>query len=65
MSDAGRGVFARVVIKKGELIEKCPVIEIPQHDVAALSDSILLTYIYFFGKGEGTNGNCIRFWLTL
>lgn len=50
MPDAGRGVFARVDIKKGELIETCPVIPIPEHDVAALSHSILLTYFYFFGK---------------
>lgn len=52
MPDAGRGVFARFAIKKGELIEKCPVIEIPEHDVAALSHSILLTYFYFFGKNK-------------
>ena len=50
MPDAGRGVFAKAGIKKGELIEKCPVIPIPEHDVAALSESILLTYFYFFGK---------------
>jgi SET domain-containing protein len=50
MPDAGRGVFAKVAIKKGELIETCPVIPIPEHDVAALSHSILLTYFYFFGK---------------
>jgi uncharacterized protein len=50
MPDSGRGVFARVAIKKGELIERCPVIEIPEHDVASLSQSILLTYFYFFGK---------------
>lgn len=48
--DAGRGVFARISIRKGEVIETCPVIEIPEHDVAALSHSILLTYFYFFGK---------------
>ena len=50
MPDAGRGVFARIAIKKGELIEICPVIPIPEHDVASLSQSILLTYFYFFGK---------------
>ncbi len=50
MPDAGRGVFAKGVIKKGELIETCPVIPIPEHDVSALSESILLTYFYFFGK---------------
>ena len=52
MPDAGRGVFARVAIRKGELIERCPVIPIPEHDVAALSHSILLTYFYFFGKNK-------------
>lgn len=50
MPDAGRGVFANVIIKKGELIEKCPVIVLPEHDALDLSTSILLTYIYFFGK---------------
>jgi uncharacterized protein len=52
MPDAGRGVFARIAITKGELIETCPVIPIPQHDVAALSQSILLTFFYFFGKDK-------------
>ncbi len=52
MPDAGRGVFARVAIKKGELIEKCPVLEIPEHDMAGLSESILVTYFYFFGKNK-------------
>jgi SET domain-containing protein len=50
MPDAGRGVFAKVAIAKGELIEKCPVLAIPEHDMAALSQSILVTYFYFFGK---------------
>lgn len=48
--DAGRGVFARVAVKKGELIETCPVIEIPEHDASGLSEGILVTYFYFFGK---------------
>ncbi len=52
MPDAGRGVFAQVAIKKGELIEKCPVLEIPEHDMASLSESILVTYFYFFGKNK-------------
>jgi SET domain-containing protein len=50
--DAGRGVFAKVIIKKGELIEMCPVVLIPEHDVAGLSESFLLTYFYFFGKNR-------------
>lgn len=50
MFNAGRGVFARVAIKKGETIERCPVIEVSQHDFAELGESILVTYFYFFGK---------------
>src|SRR5260221_8402603 len=52
MPDAGRGVFARIAIKKGEIIETCPVIVIPEHDIASLSEGILLTYFYFFGKDK-------------
>ena len=48
--NAGRGVFAKVAIKKGEVIERCPIIEIPDHDTSSLIASILVTYIYFFGK---------------
>lgn len=50
MPDAGRGVFARVAFKKDDLIETCPVIPIPEHEVEALSHSILINYVYFFGK---------------
>jgi SET domain-containing protein len=47
---AGRGVFAGVSMKKGELIETCPVIEIPEHESAGINESILVTYIYYLGK---------------
>jgi SET domain-containing protein len=50
MKGAGRGVFAKVAIKKGEIIERCPVIIIPQHDTASLEESLLVEYFYFFGK---------------
>ena len=43
-------MFARVDIKKGEIIERCPVIEIPKHD--ASGESILVTYIYYLGKNK-------------
>src|SRR3972149_1064216 len=48
--NAGRGVYAGRDIKKGEIIEKCPVIEIPKNDVSNLKDSILVTYFFYFGK---------------
>ncbi|MDP3941633.1 MAG: SET domain-containing protein-lysine N-methyltransferase [bacterium] len=48
--NAGRGVFARVAIKNGEIIESCPVIEIPDHDASYVNESMLVTYIYYLGK---------------
>lgn len=50
--NAGRGVYARRDIKKDEIIEKCPVIEVPKHDMANLRESILVTYFFYFGKNK-------------
>src|SRR5690348_13283481 len=50
ISKAGRGVFARSNIKKGELIEICPVIGISESDTSNLIESILVTYFYYFGR---------------
>ncbi len=50
ISKAGRGVFARSTIKKGELIEICPVIDISESDTSNLIESILVTYFYYFGR---------------
>jgi len=50
--NAGRGVYARRDIKKDEIIEKCPVIEVPKHDVSNLRESILVTYFFYFGKNK-------------
>lgn len=50
--DAGRGVYARRDIKKGEIIEKCPVIDVPTYDMANLKDSSLIAYFFFYGKGN-------------
>lgn len=47
----GRGVFARVKLKEGTIIETCPLIEIPEHEFENLSSSILLEYL-FFGKNN-------------
>ncbi len=48
--DGGRGVFARIPIQKGERIEVCPVIQIPESDTSNLGESMLVTYFYYFGK---------------
>ncbi len=50
MKNAGRGVFAKCAIKKGEIIEKCPVIEIPEYEIPHASEGFLVTYFFFFGK---------------
>lgn len=48
--NSGRGVFANCDIKKNEIIEICPVIEVPEHDMSNLKKSILVTYFFYFGK---------------
>jgi len=47
---ANRGVFANTKIKIGETIERCPIIEIPKHELESMGESILINYFYFFGK---------------
>ena len=50
--DAGRGVYARRDIKKGEIVERCPIIEVPKHDMSNLKESILVPYFFYFGKNK-------------
>jgi uncharacterized protein len=50
IENAGRGVFAIRAIKTNELIEKCPIIEIPEDNPSNLNEGILITYFYYFGK---------------
>ncbi len=50
--NAGRGVFARCDIKKGEIIESCPIIEVPKHDMSNLKENVLVTYFFYFGKNK-------------
>jgi hypothetical protein len=50
--NAGRGVYARCDIKKGEIIERCPIINVPKYDMSNLKESILVTYFFFFGKNK-------------
>ncbi len=48
IKNAGRGVFASQDIDKDEIIEICPMIEIPVDDVFVLQESILATYYFSF-----------------
>ena len=50
--NAGRGVFAKCDIKKGEIIESCPIIEVSKNDTSNLNESILVTYFFYYGKNK-------------
>lgn len=45
----GRGVFSKDIIKKGEMIEEAPFLEIPRDDISLLDESFLTHYYFFFG----------------
>ena len=47
IAQGGRGVFARSGIKKGEVVETCPFIEISQKEAER---SVLINYIILVGK---------------
>ena len=48
--NSGRGVYAKKSISKGEVIENCPIINVSENDAAILTESILATYFFYFGK---------------
>ena len=52
IQNAGRGVFAKSNINKNDIIESCPIIEMPKHDVSTLNKSSLVTYFFYFGKDK-------------
>ena len=47
---AGLGVFAKATIKKGELIERCPVFVLPKKDYPIAKRTILRNYYFMWGK---------------
>jgi uncharacterized protein len=52
IKNADRGVYASCDIKKNEIIEICPVVQVSEHDTANLKESILNTYFFYFGKNN-------------
>jgi uncharacterized protein len=48
--DAGKGVFAKEPIAKGEVIENCPVIEVSLGDPANNDEGTLVNYFFYFGN---------------
>ena len=59
ISKAGRGVFATQKIKKGEVIENCPVLVLPKKDYPIVKQTILRNYYFMWGKA--TCGICLGF----
>lgn len=58
---AGRGIFASKDIQAGEILEVCPVLEIPQSHVQFLKHTILINYYFSWGKSEETVAICLGF----
>lgn len=50
ITNAGRGVFAEVKIKKGGIIESCPVLILPRKDYSILRKTELRNYYFMWGK---------------
>jgi SET domain-containing protein len=47
---AGRGVFAIAPIKKGETVERCPVLILPKKDYPIAKKTELRNYYFMWGK---------------
>lgn len=50
IASAGRGVFAGVDIKIGELIERCPVILLNEDQTPLIRDTELVNYYFMWGN---------------
>ncbi|NMB91554.1 SET domain-containing protein [candidate division WWE3 bacterium] len=48
---AGKGVFAKDEIIQGDIIERCPVIEVSLKDPANNDEGKLVDYFFYFGEG--------------
>ena len=48
IKNAGRGVFASQDIAKNDIIEICPILEVPANDVFNLKESIFVNYYFSF-----------------
>ncbi|MCE7793900.1 SET domain-containing protein [Salipaludibacillus sp. CUR1] len=46
----GRGVFTLKTFKKGELIEKTPVIIIPKNELRTILNTVLVDYFFQWGR---------------
>lgn len=47
---AERGMFAKTLIKKGEMIEACPVFVLPRKDYPIIKKTAMRNYYFMWGK---------------
>jgi hypothetical protein len=52
IKEAGRGVFAKVDVKKGEIIESSPLLFIPEEELSFIEKTKMINYLLFFGKNR-------------
>jgi len=58
---AGRGIFTSRDILAGEVIEICPIIEIPTSEIELLKKTLLINYYFVWGKAEEKRAICLGF----
>lgn len=59
----GRGVFATRDIRKGEIVERAPLVVVPKRDWPHLAETKLRFYVYELGKGRhGVAGGLASFY---
>lgn len=61
IQNAGRGAFASKDIQAGEIIEICPIIEIPTSEIEFLKKTLLINYYFVWGKAEEKRAICLGF----
>ncbi len=49
-SEKGRGVFTRIEVKKGTIIEQCPILKIPKAELPIIHRTILHDYYFLWGE---------------
>lgn len=51
-TDKGRGVFTAEALEPGDVIEICPVIVLPGHDLEAIHNTHLHDYYFLWGENR-------------
>ncbi len=51
IANVGRDVFAQCAFKDGDVIERCPGIEVPLDDPSNNDQGVLVNYYFYYGDG--------------